>query len=89
MGWVEIWVLFWFLKVGFIVGCLVILGVMWCNVKVWLLWDNIVVVENFLIVLLCWEKDDVIEVCDGFECGLILGYVDIKEGDVIEFYELV
>ena len=29
------------------------------------------------------------EVREGFECGLTLGYSDIKEGDVIESYELV
>ena len=26
---------------------------------------------------------------DGYECGLTLTYNDIKEGDVIETYELV
>jgi translation initiation factor IF-2 len=26
---------------------------------------------------------------DGYECGLTLSYSDIKEGDVIETYELV
>ena len=26
---------------------------------------------------------------DGYECGLTLTYSDIKEGDVIETYELV
>jgi translation initiation factor IF-2 len=35
------------------------------------------------------EKDDVTEVRDGYEWGLTLTYSDIKEGDVIETYELV
>ena len=35
------------------------------------------------------EKDDATEVRDGYECGLTLTYNDIKEGDVIEAYELV
>jgi translation initiation factor IF-2 len=34
-------------------------------------------------------KDDVKEVREGFECGIrISAYQDIKEGDVIEFYEI-
>ena len=34
-------------------------------------------------------KDDVREVRDGFECGIrISAYQDVKEGDVIEFYEI-
>ncbi len=35
-------------------------------------------------------KDDVAEVKQGYECGIgIAGYNDIKEGDVIEFFEMV
>ena len=34
-------------------------------------------------------KDDVREVRDGFECGMsIEGYNDIRQGDVIEVYEV-
>ena len=34
-------------------------------------------------------KDDVREVNSGFECGIgIAGYNDVKEGDVIEAYEV-
>jgi translation initiation factor IF-2 len=35
------------------------------------------------------EKDDATEVRDGYECGLTLTYSDIKEGDIVETYELV
>jgi len=59
------------------------------NAKARLLRDNIVVTENLSIASLRREKDDVTEVRDGYECGLTLGYSDIKEGDVIESYELV
>ncbi|CKO51115.1 translation initiation factor IF-2 infB [Mycobacterium tuberculosis] len=76
-------------KVGLIAGCLVTSGVMRRNAKARLLRDNIVVAENLSIASLRREKDDVTEVRDGFECGLTLGYADIKEGDVIESYELV
>ena len=34
-------------------------------------------------------KDDVREVAEGFECGIGLeNYQDVKEGDVIETYEV-
>ena len=33
-------------------------------------------------------RDDVAEVDEGMECGIVLeGYADIKEEDVLEFYE--
>jgi translation initiation factor IF-2 len=33
-------------------------------------------------------KDDVREVAEGFECGILLdGFNDVKEGDVLEVYE--
>ncbi|MFT5430135.1 MAG: translation initiation factor IF-2, partial [Myxococcota bacterium] len=34
-------------------------------------------------------KNDVREVAAGYECGIGIGYNDIKEGDVIEAYEIV
>ena len=35
------------------------------------------------------EKDDASEVREGFECGLVIkGYNDIKEGDVVEAFEM-
>ena len=34
-------------------------------------------------------KDDVREVAEGFECGILLdGFNDVKEGDVLEAYEV-
>jgi translation initiation factor IF-2 len=33
-------------------------------------------------------KDDVREVAEGFECGILLdGFNDVKEGDVLEIFE--
>ena len=33
-------------------------------------------------------KDDVREVTEGFECGILLeGFNDVKEGDVLEVFE--
>ena len=59
------------------------------NSKARLLRDNVVVAENISVTSLRREKDDVTEVREGFECGLTLGYSDIKEGDVVETYEMV
>jgi translation initiation factor IF-2 len=59
------------------------------NAKARLLRDSIVVTDNLTVTSLRREKDDVTEVREGFECGMTLGYSDIKEGDVIESYELV
>ena len=64
-------------------------GIMRRNAKARLLRDNIVVAENLTVSSLRREKDDVTEVRDGYECGLTLTYSDLKEGDVIETYELV
>jgi translation initiation factor IF-2 len=89
LGRAEIRALFRSSKVGVIAGCLVTSGVVRRNAKARLLRDNIVVSENLTISSLRREKDDVTEVRDGYECGLTLGYSDIKEGDVVETYELV
>lgn len=89
LGRAEIRALFRSSKVGLIAGCMITSGVVRRNAKARLLRDNIVVTENLSIQSLRREKDDVTEVREGFECGLTLGYSDIKEGDVIESYELV
>ncbi|OJZ64729.1 translation initiation factor IF-2 [Mycolicibacterium diernhoferi] len=89
LGRAEIRAIFRSSKVGNIAGCLVTSGIMRRNAKARLLRDNIVVAETVTISSLKREKDDATEVREGYECGLTLTYNDIKEGDVIEAYELV
>ena len=89
LGRAEIRAIFRSSKVGNIAGCLVTSGIMRRNAKARLLRDSVVVAENVTVSSLRREKDDVTEVRDGYECGLTLTYSDIKEGDVIETYELV
>jgi translation initiation factor IF-2 len=89
LGRAEVRALFRSSKVGLIAGCMVISGVVRRNAKARLLRDNVVVAENLTVQSLRREKDDVTEVREGYECGLTLTYSDIKEGDVIETYELV
>ena len=89
LGRAEIRAIFRSSKVGNIAGCLVTSGIMRRNAKARLLRDNVVVAETVTISSLKREKDDATEVREGYECGLTLTYNDIKEGDVIEAYELV
>jgi translation initiation factor IF-2 len=89
LGRAEIRAIFRSSKVGNIAGCLVTSGLIRRNAKARLLRDNVVVAETVTISSLKREKDDATEVRDGYECGLTLTYSDIKEGDVIEAYELV
>jgi len=89
LGRAEIRAIFRSSKVGNIAGCLVTSGIIRRNAKARLLRDNIVIAETVTISSLKREKDDATEVRDGYECGLTLTYSDIKEGDVIEAYELV
>ncbi len=89
LGRAEIRAIFRSSKVGNIAGCLVQSGIMRRNAKARLLRDSVVVAENLTISSLKREKDDATEVREGFECGLTVTYADIKEGDIIETYELV
>ena len=89
LGRAEVRALFRSSKVGIIAGCLVTSGIIRRNAKARLLRDSVVVSENLTVQSLRREKDDVTEVRDGYECGLTLSYNDIKDGDVIETYELV
>jgi translation initiation factor IF-2 len=48
-----------------------------------------VIVESADLASLKREKDDAAEVREGFECGLVIrGFNDIKEGDVVEAFEM-
>ncbi|MEI6487386.1 MAG: translation initiation factor IF-2 [Bacteroidota bacterium] len=86
---IEIREVFNITKVGNIAGCMVLDGKVTRNTKVRIIRDGIVVHSGELGSLKRF-KDDVKEVNKGFECGLnINGFNDIKQGDIIEGYELV
>lgn len=71
-------------KVGTIGGCYVTDGTIERNSLVRVLRDGIVVFEGKMATLRRF-KDDVKEVREGFECGIMIEkYNDIKEGDIIE-----
>jgi translation initiation factor IF-2 len=74
-------------KVGRIAGCQVAEGKAVRSASVRLLRDGTVVWTGKLASLRRF-KDDVAEVDEGQECGIVLdGYADVKEGDVIEFFQ--
>ena len=75
-------------KVGTIAGSLVKEGKMTKGVKVRLIRDGIVVYTG-VVSSLRRGKDDAKEVPAGMECGIgIENYNDIKEGDVIEAFQI-
>ena len=89
LGQAEIRAIFRSSKIGNIAGCMVTSGTIRRNAKVRLIRDGAVVADNLDLASLRREKDDVSEVREGFECGLVLrNYSDTKEGDVVEAFEL-
>jgi translation initiation factor IF-2 len=89
LGTAEIREIFRSSRIGNIAGCMVTGGVIRRNAKVRLLRDGAVVADNLDLASLRREKDDVTEVREGFECGLVLrNYQDIKIGDVVEAFEM-
>ena len=89
LGQAEIRAIFRSSKVGNIAGCMVTSGVLRRNAKVRLIRDGSVVADSLDLASLKREKDDAAEVREGFECGLVLrGFNDIKEGDVVEAFEM-
>ena len=88
LGTAEVRQVFHSSKIGNIAGCMVMSGIMRRNAKARLIRDGVVIAET-TIQSLKREKDDATEVREGYECGLTVGYSDIKLGDEIETYEMV
>ncbi len=76
-------------KVGTIAGSYVTSGVIKAASKVRVLRDGVIVYEGALASLKRF-KDDAKEVKEGYECGFTIeNFNDIKEGDIVEGYEMV
>ena len=76
-------------KVGTIAGSYVTSGVIKAGSKVRVLRDGVIVYEGALASLKRF-KDDAKEVKEGYECGFTIeNFNDIKEGDIVEGYEMV
>ncbi len=89
VGAAEVREIFKVPRAGNIAGSYVTEGQIRRGARVRLLRDG-VVVHTGLIDSLRRFKDDVREVNAGFECGIgIAGYNDVKQGDVIETFEIL
>jgi translation initiation factor IF-2 len=87
IGEAEVRALFRVSRLGTIAGCMVTQGVVRRNAQVRVVRDGTVVYETQIAQLKRF-KDDVREVAEGFECGILLdGFNDVKEGDILEVYE--
>lgn len=88
LGKVEIRQIFKISNTGKVGGSFVTDGVIKRNAQARLLRDDIVIHDGILKTLKRF-KEDVKEVKSGFECGIAFeNYEDIKEGDVVECYEI-
>ena len=88
IGMAEIRTVFVATKIGTIAGSYITQGHVTRNAHFRLLRDNVVIYTGE-IESLRRLKDDVKEVKEGFECGIKLrNYNDIKEGDVLEVFEI-
>jgi translation initiation factor IF-2 len=75
-------------RVGTIAGCVVTDGKVTRTASVRLVRDGTIVWTGKVGSLRRF-KDNVQEVDEGLECGIVLeGYADIKEGDVLEFFDV-
>ena len=76
-------------NVGIIAGCYITDGKVTRNCQMRILRDSVLLCEDKLASLRRF-KDDVKEVMQGYECGVgIEHFNDIKEGDILEFFEMV
>jgi translation initiation factor IF-2 len=88
LGTAEVREVFRVPRVGSIAGCIVRSGTINRNSKARLVRDGVVISDNLTVESLRRFKDDVTEVREGFECGIGVGYNDIKVEDVIETFEM-
>ncbi|MEO1128773.1 MAG: translation initiation factor IF-2 [Planctomycetota bacterium] len=90
LGHAEVRQVFKVSKVGWIAGCYVTDGSIERNALIRVTRDGIVIENDRVLDQLKRFKDDVKDVRSGQECGMkILGYDDIKEGDVLECYRTI
>jgi translation initiation factor IF-2 len=87
LGEAEVRALFRVSRLGTIAGCMVTSGVVRRNANVRIFREGARIHETTVAQLRRF-KDDVREVSEGFECGILLeGFNDLREGDIFEVYE--
>ncbi|MBV9096372.1 MAG: translation initiation factor IF-2, partial [Streptosporangiaceae bacterium] len=88
VGTAEVREVFRVPRVGNIAGCIVRTGAIHRGGKARLIRDGVVISDNLTVESLRRFKDDVTEVREGYECGIGIGYNDIRIGDTIETFEM-
>ncbi|NYI98167.1 translation initiation factor IF-2 [Streptomonospora nanhaiensis] len=88
LGSAEIREVFKVPRIGNVAGSIVRSGTIRRNSKARLIREGIVISENLTVESLRRFKDDATEVREGFECGIGIGYNDVRIGDTIETYEM-
>ncbi len=88
-GTAEVRQIFRVPNVGVVAGCMVTAGEIFRNNRVRVVRDGSVVYEGNIASLKRF-RDDARSVREGFECGVgVENFNDVKEGDVLEFFETV
>ncbi len=87
LGRAEVREIFRVSRVGVVAGCFVSKGVISRNAAVRLIREKEDIFKG-KIISLRHVKDDIKEAKEGFECGISLGFNDIKKGDIIEAVEI-
>jgi len=88
LGTAEIREVFRVPKVGNVAGSLVRSGTINRGSKARLIRDGVVISDNLTVESLRRFKEDATEVREGYECGIGIGYSDIRVGDTIETFEM-
>ncbi|MGH3226135.1 MAG: translation initiation factor IF-2, partial [Streptosporangiaceae bacterium] len=88
LGTAEVREVFRVPRVGNIAGCIVRTGSIHRNSKARLIRDSVVISDNLTVESLRRFKDDATEVREGFECGIGIGYNDVRIEDTIETFEM-
>jgi translation initiation factor IF-2 len=88
LGTAEVREVFRVPRVGNVAGCLVRSGTINRSSKARVIRDGVVISDNLTVDSLRRFKDDVTEVREGYECGIGVGYNDIRIEDVIETFEM-
>ena len=87
LGEAEVRALFRVSRLGTIAGCMVTSGIVRRGANVRLFREGTRIHETTIAQLRRF-KDDVREVSEGFECGILLdGFNDLREGDIFEVFE--
>jgi translation initiation factor IF-2 len=88
LGRAEVRATFRVPRLGVVAGCMVVDGTIVRNARARVVRDGVVVYDGRVGSLRRF-KDDVREVAAGYECGIgVENFGDVKEGDVIEAYEV-